>query len=37
MKHIESAVGVIVGLALLALILLQRRRMSRHMRDDQQD
>jgi hypothetical protein len=34
MKHLEQAVGPVIGVLLLVLILLQRRRLNRHYRDD---
>jgi hypothetical protein len=32
--HLEQAVGALIGILLLVLILLQRRRLNRHYRDD---
>jgi hypothetical protein len=34
MKHLEQAVGPVIAVLLLVLILLQRRRLNRHYRDD---
>jgi hypothetical protein len=34
MEHLKGVVGPVIGLALLALIWLQHRRLTRHHRDD---
>jgi len=35
--HVEQAVGAVIGILLLVLILLQRRRLNRHYRDEHDD
>jgi uncharacterized protein (TIGR03382 family) len=35
--NVERVVGILIGVALLALVLLQRRRMNKHMREDDRD